>query len=92
MIKQPEPNKSEILEELDDLFLALQYAGEKTAMLTTGERICVNQQRASLFRILDGHETSFVQSPTVQKKVADILHLIDKTDWEPHNDKGWRQQ
>ena len=84
-MKTPAKIMDLIIKELDELHLVLQYSSEKTAMLTAGERIMINQERASLFRALAGHPTSFEQSEGVEKKKQEILMLIKRTRWEPLN-------
>ena len=81
----PTKIKDQINNELEELHLILQYSREKTAMLSAGERIMINQERASLFRALAGHPTSFVQSEVVEQKKQEILMLIKRTRWEPLN-------
>lgn len=75
--------QGQIEQRLDELYTALVYSREKTALLTTGERICVNQERAALYRLLEGVETKFIQSEGVQKKIEKILNLIDRSGWVP---------
>lgn len=73
-----------IVNELDELHTALQYSTEHPDLatsLTTGERIMVNQQRAALFRALDGQPYQFEQAQTIQEKLNRIQYLIARTKW-----------
>lgn len=75
-----------IIKELEELMLVLQWSTahpELETALTTGERIMVNQQRAALFRALDGQHSGFIQSPGVQQKITRITYLIKRTHWVP---------
>jgi tRNA isopentenyl-2-thiomethyl-A-37 hydroxylase MiaE len=76
----------QILNELQELHLVLQYSTEHAwieTALTTGERIMVNQQRAKLFKALDGIPNDFIQSDVINIKINKILYLIKSTNWEP---------
>ncbi|RWX03393.1 hypothetical protein [Flavobacterium cerinum] len=83
MMNQPEQIREEILNELDQLMLILQYSSEKTAMLSTGERIMINQERAALFRALAGETIGFLQTPEIEQKKNSILKLINRSNWKP---------
>ncbi len=78
--------KEAIKERLYLLFLVLQYASEKTAMLTTGERIMINQERAQLF-----HELDYPLIPArpvseeIEQKIKKIDQLIQIYNWQPIN-------
>ncbi|RWX00949.1 hypothetical protein [Flavobacterium cerinum] len=76
----------QILNQLEELQLVLQYSSEHATLeisLTVGERIMVNQERAALFRALDGIKTDFTQSVTIITKINRMLYLIERTDWKP---------
>lgn len=72
--------------KLGELHLALIYSNEHEhleCILTPHERILVNQERAHLYRVLDGKPPNFVQRPQVQNKIIRILYLIERTNWQP---------
>lgn len=73
---------------LDDLMLVLQWSTAHPLLetaLTAGQRIAVNQERAALFRALDGQHSGFVQATEVEEKITRILYLIQRTKWVPLN-------
>lgn len=78
---------NEIITELQELHLVLQWSTvhelHDTA-LTVGERIMINQQRAALFRALEGEPAAFQQSPEIQSKLIRIQYLIQRTKWVPN--------
>lgn len=83
----------QINERLEKLLLALKYSSEKTAMLSSGERIGINQERGHLMREkakLENNETYQVewygQPEKTERKLTTISDLIDSTGWEPKNE------
>lgn len=80
----------QINERLEKLLLALKYSSEKTAMLSSGERIGINQERGHLMREkakLENNETYQVewygQPEKIERKLTTISDLIESTGWEP---------
>lgn len=69
-----------------DLFVALVYDTETLrdygkSFLTSGQRICINQERAFLMREFeDGKE--FEQSPIVNQKIDFILQKVQESSHE----------
>lgn len=77
---------NEILNELEELHTALQYSSEHPDLSTSytiGERIMINQQRAALFRAMEGQPYQFIQSPEILNKTIRIHYLIERTNWVP---------
>jgi hypothetical protein len=76
-------NENTIRTRLQVLFTALQYSSEKTAMLTISERILINQERAHWMRELDDPSTAknYEQTGTINRKINNILDLIQTTGW-----------
>ncbi len=85
----------QINDRLEKLHLALQYSSEKTAMLSIGERIMINQERGHLLRernkINDYHNYQvlwFGQPRKIESKLITIDHLINETGWTPKPTKS----
>lgn len=75
------------------LHIALQYSSEKTAMLSTGERIEINQERGHLMRQKTALEENpehqvywFAQSQKIENKLTTIDSLIKATNWKSSNE------
>jgi len=88
MQAQPFNVMEKIVDELAELHAVLQWSTEhplNEVALTTGQRIMVNQERAALFRAIDGKPRDFIQSPIVMDKIIRILYLITRTAWVPKN-------
>lgn len=84
-------NKEELLTRIDLLFSVLIFSSEKTAIFKTAERICINQERGSLFdqiNVLNGEmlksNARFYQLPShIEKKVDTCIQLMSRIDWKP---------
>jgi len=78
-------NTEQILERLELLFTILQYTTIKTDVLTAGERICINMERASLFELLDFNAglremadcRNYKVSPEIEKKIQSNINTIN---------------
>ena len=83
------PAKELIAVRLDLLFTVLIFSSYKSAIFKTGERICINQERAALCDALnyyDGifeeHQVRQYQVPeTVEKKITTCIDMITKLNW-----------
>lgn len=83
-----------MLDQINDRLLklhtALQYSSEKTAMLSVGERIGINQERGHLLREKSkieenpGHQVLWYGQPEkIEDKLITIARLIEQIGWEP---------
>lgn len=79
-------NQKEIENRLDILHLVLQYSSQKSPVLTTGERIVINQERGALFRYMEDETVDlepYKVSSLIEGKIAFILEEIERCEWTP---------
>lgn len=72
------------LTRLEFLYLILRYCSECGRYLTTGERICINQERAKLMQDdydLENHV--FEHSKIIKTKIDFIATKITNSGWQP---------
>lgn len=64
----------------------LEYASVKTALLTVGEKILINQERAYLLNQRNPSELQSIREyhvpEGVEKKIQIIVKLIKKSEWK----------
>ncbi|WP_347049401.1 hypothetical protein [Flavobacterium olei] len=78
-------NRSQIIERIAQLYIALQFCSEKIKTFTSGERICINQERFQWLHILDNPESEPRRiSPLLENKVKDVSRLVMKYDFKPY--------
>jgi hypothetical protein len=75
---------SDLQERQDALELVLKYTREKTAILSVGERIMINQERANLYRQMEDSEIEYYEQPIeIETKIYQCLAQIRQTNWKP---------
>ncbi|WP_376777298.1 hypothetical protein [Flavobacterium covae] len=79
-------NPNEIKQRLKVLYLVLQFHSQYQSKFTTGERIVINQERGKLLQLLQNTEQEPRPVPAgIEKKIKEVLHLVDSIDWIPLN-------
>lgn len=75
-----------IISRIELLFTCLQYCNSKTALLTTGERICINQEIGSLLVMLKKSNSEHRKvSDKIEVKLQNINNLIKLSGFVPIN-------
>ncbi|WP_166922459.1 hypothetical protein [Flavobacterium poyangense] len=78
-------NKNQIETRIAQLYLALQYCSERRKTFTSGERICINQERFQWMHILDGESaTPRPVSPTIENKLKEVSKLAVQYNFKPY--------
>jgi hypothetical protein len=78
-------------ERLNLLFTVLIFSSEKTAIFKTGERICINQERGSLFDTLNFNAGIINKSDVrmysvpehIEKKIKNCVVMMQQINWVP---------
>lgn len=78
-------NKTQIETRIAQLYLALQYCSERNKTFTTGERICINQERFQWMHILDD-ESAIPRSVSqnIENKLKDVSKLALQHNFKPY--------
>ena len=78
--------KQKIKSRLLTLYEALAYSSQEREMLTSGDRILINQERARLLHAIEYPRTELRPVPEhVELKIIEITRLIAVKDWKPLN-------
>lgn len=79
--------EQEAEKRLEELYLALKYSSQVSGLLTVGERIMVNQERAALYRVLDPEsdvtEPPYEVSAEIEEKITNLNVERIRTRWRP---------
>lgn len=84
-------NKTTNQKRFEQLNTILQYCTETGRYFTTGERICINQERADLLNY--EHDEDFIvkpaptytHSPELTNKIANAINIVKNNCWHPRN-------
>lgn len=80
-------NNHQIKVRIAELYIALQFCSEKIKTFTTGERICINQERFQWMHILDNPEADpRVVSEALDVKIKNVTKLVLKSNFKPYYD------
>ncbi|WP_428228648.1 hypothetical protein [Flavobacterium sp.] len=78
-------SKKQIEERIALLYLALQFCSERTKAFTTGERICINQERFQWMHILEDETASpRPVSSVIENKIKNIAKLALLQNFKPY--------
>lgn len=78
-------SKKQIEERIALLYLALQYCSERTKIFSSGERICINQERFQWMHILDNETASPRPVPkNIETKLQDVARLALQNNFKPY--------
>ncbi|KAF2082112.1 hypothetical protein [Flavobacterium sharifuzzamanii] len=78
-------NNHQIKERIAQLYTALQFCSEKIKTFTTGERICINQERFQWMHILENAEAEpRPVSLDLERKIKEVTHLAVKYHFKPY--------
>jgi hypothetical protein len=77
-------SRNQIEARIAQLYLALQYCSERSKTFTTGERICINQERFQWMHILD-NEIAFPRpvSQIIENKLKEVWRLSNLYNFKP---------
>jgi len=79
-------NDTQIRERIALLYLSLQFCSEQSRTFTTGERICINQERFQLLYKLSHSEAEpRPVSAVIEHKIQETLKLIAIYNYTPTN-------
>ncbi len=78
-------NKNQIEARIAELYLALQYCSERNKTFTTGERICINQERFQWMHILNDENASpRLVSRNIENKLKEVSRLAAQNNFKPY--------
>ncbi|WP_316633498.1 hypothetical protein [uncultured Flavobacterium sp.] len=86
-------SKKQIEERIALLYLALQFCSEKIKTFTSGERICINQERFQWMHILE-NETAAPRpvSSKIESKINDISRLALLHNFKPYYEDPFKEE
>ncbi|MCD0471461.1 hypothetical protein [Flavobacterium sp. JAS] len=86
-------SKKRIEERIALLYLALQFCSEKIKTFTSGERICINQERFQWMHILED-ETAVPRpvSSKIESKINDISRLALLHNFKPYYEDPLKEE
>lgn len=77
-------NKEQINNRIALLYLSLQFCSEQMKIFTTGERICINQERFQWMHILSDLEAEpRPVSVAIEGKISNVSRLIETYKFKP---------
>lgn len=81
---------NEIIDRLDLLFSCLIFCSEVEPIFKPGERICINQERAALYAIINqtpDERSPYQVSETIEQKIQETAQKIKDKNWvRPEHD------
>jgi hypothetical protein len=86
-------SKKQIEERIALLYLALQFCSEKIKTFTSGERICINQERFQWMHILED-ETAVPRpvSSKIESKINEISRLALLHNFKPYYEDPLKEE
>jgi len=86
-------SRKQIEERIALLYLALQFCSERAKTFTTGERICINQERFQWMHILeDPKAVSRPVSVIIENKIKSISKLALEQNFKPYYEDPFKEE
>jgi hypothetical protein len=86
-------SKKQIEERIALLYLALQFCSEKSKTFTSGERICINQERFQWMHIMENDTaTPRPVSSKIESKIKDIPKLALLHNFKPYYEDPFKEE
>lgn len=86
-------SKKQIEERIALLYLALQFCSERTKTFTTGERICINQERFQWIHILENESARpRPVSLAIESKIKNISKLALLYNFKPYYEDPFKEE
>ncbi|SHM29589.1 hypothetical protein [Flavobacterium chilense] len=86
-------SRKQIEERIALLYLALQFCSERTKTFTTGERICINQERFQWMHILENPTAvSRPVSIIIENKIKSISKLSLAQNFKPYYEDPFKEE
>lgn len=77
-------SERKIIKRIEDLRKAIAYARDTQRLLSTGQRICCQQEIAQWYRVLDGQSyAKYIIPDHLEDLVQECLTQIEKHQWTP---------
>lgn len=85
--------REHINERLSLLYLCLQFCADQKRIFTTGERICINQERAQLMHQKDYPNSIAKAVPkTIEEKIKEVVRLVGVYNYQPFNQDPFKDE
>ncbi|WP_347049395.1 hypothetical protein [Flavobacterium olei] len=93
LLDEKRKTRRQIQQRIALLYLALQFCSEKSKTFTSGERICINQERFQWMHILE-NETASPRpvSSVIENKIIDISKLALLYNFKPYYEDPLKEE